>query len=150
MYSGFSSASESKESSYNVGDPGSINGLRRSLGVGNGIPVLTWRIPWTEEPGGPQSMRLQRVGHDFVTNTFIFTQALIFLWVFSREFLEKETVIHSSILAWRIPWTEEPGGLQSMGSQRVDLTEWKHTHIVGNYTLRIKSQTTSYYMEFSL
>ena len=33
--------------------------------------------------------------------------------------LEKEMAIHSSILAWRIPWTEEPGGLQSMGSQRV-------------------------------
>ena len=34
--------------------------------------------------------------------------------------LEKEMVTHSSILAWRIPWTEEPGGLQSMGSQRVE------------------------------
>ena len=33
--------------------------------------------------------------------------------------LEKEMVIHSSILAWRVPWTEEPGGLQSMRSQRV-------------------------------
>ena len=33
--------------------------------------------------------------------------------------LEKEMAIHSSILAWRIPWTEEPGGLQSTGSQRV-------------------------------
>ena len=33
--------------------------------------------------------------------------------------LEKEMVTHSSILAWRIPWTEEPGGLQSTGSQRV-------------------------------
>ena len=33
--------------------------------------------------------------------------------------LEKEMVTHSSTLAWRIPWTEEPGGLQSMGSQRV-------------------------------
>jgi len=33
--------------------------------------------------------------------------------------LEKETATHSSILAWRIPWTEEPGELQSMGSQRV-------------------------------
>ena len=33
--------------------------------------------------------------------------------------LEKEKATHSSILAWRIPWTEEPGGLQSMGSQRV-------------------------------
>ena len=33
--------------------------------------------------------------------------------------LEKEMAIHSSILAWRISWTEGPGGLQSMGSQRV-------------------------------
>ena len=33
--------------------------------------------------------------------------------------LEEEMATHSSILAWRIPWTEEPGGLQSMGSQRV-------------------------------
>ena len=33
--------------------------------------------------------------------------------------LEKEMATHSSILAWRITWTEEPGGLQSMGSQRV-------------------------------
>ena len=32
--------------------------------------------------------------------------------------LEKGRVTHSSILAWDIPWTEEPGGLQSMGSQR--------------------------------
>ena len=33
--------------------------------------------------------------------------------------LEEEMTTHSSILAWRIPWTEKPGGLQSMGSQRV-------------------------------
>ena len=33
--------------------------------------------------------------------------------------LEEEMLAHSSILAWKIPWTEEPGGLQSMGSQRV-------------------------------
>ena len=33
--------------------------------------------------------------------------------------LEKGTATHSSILAWRIPWTEEPGGLQFMGSRRV-------------------------------
>ena len=34
--------------------------------------------------------------------------------------LEKEMAIHFSILAWRIPWMEEPGRLQSMGSQRID------------------------------
>ena len=33
--------------------------------------------------------------------------------------LEKDTATHSSVLAWCIPWTEEPGGLQSLGSQRV-------------------------------
>ena len=36
-----------------------------------------------------------------------------------EDSLEKGTATHSGILAWRIPWTEEPGGLQSMGSQRV-------------------------------
>ena len=36
-----------------------------------------------------------------------------------EDSLEEEMAIHSSILAWRIPWTEEPGGLQSLGSQRV-------------------------------
>ena len=36
--------------------------------------------------------------------------------------LEKEMTTHSSVLAWRIPWTEEAGGLQSMGSQELDVT----------------------------
>ena len=45
--------------------------------------------------------------------------------------LEKEMATHSSILAWEIPWTEEPGGLQSMGSQRVrHALGPEHTHIV--------------------
>jgi len=36
-----------------------------------------------------------------------------------EDTLEKEMATHSSILAWEIPWTEEPGGLQSIGLQRV-------------------------------
>ena len=36
-----------------------------------------------------------------------------------EDLLEKEMATHSSILAWKIPWTEEPGRLQSIGSQRV-------------------------------
>ena len=36
-----------------------------------------------------------------------------------EDSLEKEMATHSSILAWEIPWTEEPGGLQTIGSQRV-------------------------------
>ena len=38
----------------------------------------------------------------------------------SRSPLEKKMATHSSILAWEIPWTEEPGGLQSIGLQRVE------------------------------
>ena len=40
--------------------------------------------------------------------------------------LEKEMATHSSTLAWRIPWTEEPGGLQSPGSQELDTAEQLH------------------------
>ena len=39
-----------------------------------------------------------------------------------EDLLEKEMATHSSILAWKIPWTVEPGRLQSMGSQRVGLS----------------------------
>ena len=43
---------------------------------------------------------------------------------------EKEMATHSSITAWKIPQTEEPGGLQSIGSQELDMTEWLNsTHI---------------------
>ena len=40
----------------------------------------------------------------------------------------KEMAAYSSVLAWRIPWTEEPGGLQSMGSQRV-----RHDLVTGTF-----------------
>ena len=48
--------------------------------------------------------------------------AVLETWVRSlgwEDLQEKEMATHSSILAWKIPWTEEPGRLQSMGSQRV-------------------------------
>ena len=44
-----------------------------------------------------------------------------------EDFLEKEMATHSSFLASRISWTEEPGGLQSMGSKESDMTE-RPTH----------------------
>ena len=57
---------DSKESTCNVGDLGSVPGSGRSPGEGNGnnSSVLAWRIPWTEEPSGLHSVGLQRVGHD--------------------------------------------------------------------------------------
>ena len=42
--------------------------------------------------------------------------------------LEKETATHSSILAWRIPWTDEPGGLQSTGSKGLDMMGLRDYH----------------------
>ena len=47
-------------------DAGSTPGSGRSPGIGNAThsSILAWKIPWTEEPGGLQSMGLQRVGHD--------------------------------------------------------------------------------------
>ena len=50
----------------NIGDSGLIPGLGRSLKkeMATQSSILTWEIPWTEEPGGLQSMGLQRVGRD--------------------------------------------------------------------------------------
>ena len=81
--------------------------------------TLAWKIPWTEEPG-----RLQSMGHEESDTTerlhFHFPLGRIaFIYMFP---LEKEMASHSSFLAWRIPWTEEPGRLQSMGSQESDTT----------------------------
>ena len=165
--------------------------------------VLAWRIPWTEKPGRLQSMGSQRVGHNWVTNTYthmiscsvvsdsvqphalysllgssvhgdspgknigvgcyallqgIFpTQGLnsgllhcrqilyhlsyqkaqtylwwggVINWIGQKVFLvfmEKAMAPHSSTLAWKIPWTEEPGRLQSMGSLRVR-HDWATSH----------------------
>ena len=67
--------------------------------------------------------------------------------------LEKEMATHSSILAWRIPWTEEPGGLQSMGSQRVG-RDWEtntHSHInLRNFQFSSKSEKKMELSDFNL
>ena len=58
-------------------------------------------------------------------------QELQEMWVRSlgrEDPLEKEMATHSSVLAWRIPWTEEPGGLQSMGHKESDTPERLHFH----------------------
>ena len=69
MYSlvlGFPGGSDGEESSCSAGDPGLIPGSEDSLekGMATHSSILAWRIPWTEEPGGLQSMGSQRVGHD--------------------------------------------------------------------------------------
>ena len=64
---GFPDGSAGKESACNAGDLGSISGLGRSSGGGHGNPTpvfLPGKSPWTEEPGGLQSMGSQRVRYD--------------------------------------------------------------------------------------
>ena len=70
--------------------------------------TLAWKIPWREEPGGPQSM-----------GSLSWTRLSNFTLTFHFHALEKEMATHSSVLAWRIPGTAEPGSLPSMGSHRV-------------------------------
>ena len=70
--------------------------------------TLAWKIPWTEEPGGLQSMGLLRSD---TLSDFTFT--------YHFHALEKEMATHSSVLAWRIPGMRESGGLPSMGLHRI-------------------------------
>ena len=58
---GFPGGSDGKESACNAGDPGSVLGWEDLLeeGMAAHSSILAWRIPWTEEPGGPQSIASQ-------------------------------------------------------------------------------------------
>ena len=92
-------AAKLEESACNIEDPGS----RRSPGEGLGYPL---QYSWA-------SLVAQMVRN---------LPAMWETWVQSLCWegpLEEGLAIHYSILAWSIPWTEEPGGLQSMGLQRV-------------------------------
>ena len=95
-------------------------GLNGDCSPGNGThsSTLAWKIPWTEEPDRLQSMGSLRVGHVHgVAKSW--TLLSDFTFTFHFHALEKEMATHSSVLAWRIPGTGEPGGLTSMGSHRV-------------------------------
>ena len=76
-------------------------------------PCLSFQLHWINNW---VKLRLPRWHSGKNTPANVGDEGLISLW---EDPLEKEMVTHSSILAWTIPWTEEPGGLQSLGSQRV-------------------------------
>ena len=83
--------------------------------------TLAWKIPWTEGPGGLLSVGSHRVGHNW-SDLAAAAAATDVGYQFrgsSFSFTEKAMTPHSSTLAWKIPWTEEPSRLQSMGSRRV-------------------------------
>ena len=85
--------------------------------------VVAWRIPGMGEPGGLPSMGLHRVGHDWRDLAAAAANAEAQeTWVWSLGWEDppgKGMATHSSILVWRIPWTEEPGGLQSIGLRKI-------------------------------
>ena len=77
---GFPGSSDGKNAAYKAGDLGSIPGSGRSPGGRNGyhFSTLAWRIPWTEEPGGLESMGSQRIGHGWQTNTNTGDQLVVY------------------------------------------------------------------------
>ena len=107
---GLSGGSVGKKSACYAGDQVGSQGGEDTLekGMATHSNILTWRIPWTQEPGGLQSMESEKVGHDWATNT---------LTTFQRK--RKGKLLCSCVLAWRIPGTGETCGLPSLGSHRV-------------------------------
>ena len=74
--------------------------------------VLTWRLPGKGEPGGGGGAAIRGVAK-------CQTQLRGFTFTFHFHALEKDMETQSSVLAWRLPGTGEPGGLLPMGSHRV-------------------------------
>ena len=99
---GFPGSSAGKESTWNAGDPSSIPGFGRSPGEGIGFPL---QYSWA-------SLVAQTVK---CLSTMRETRVRTLGW---EDPLGKKIAIHSRTIAWKIPWTEEPGGLQSIGLQR--------------------------------
>ena len=97
-------------SAYTAGDPGSSPELGRSSGEGNGNPL---QYSCLENPidGGAWVAAVHWVARSW-------TRLSKFTFPFHFHALE-DMAPHSSTLAWKTPWTEEPGRLQSTGSQRV-------------------------------
>ena len=99
----FPGGSAGKESDCNVGDLSLRPGLGRFPKGGHGNPLqYSWASLVAQTEKNPPTMQetwAQSLGEE--------------------DLLEKEMATHSSILAWKIPWMEEPGRLKSMGSQRV-------------------------------
>ena len=117
----FPGSSSGKESTCYVGDPGLIHGSGRSPREGIGYPL---QYSWT-------SLVAQMVKK---LPTMWETRVWSLAW---EDTLEEGMATHCSILAWAIPWTEEPGGLQSMGVAKSDTTDGltvSLSHIYSQYT----------------
>ena len=114
---GFPGDSVGKESTCSEGGLGSIPGLGRYPGERKGHPLQYSVLEKsTDTVHGVAKSWTQLSDFHFHWQE---TQETWFRSLGWKDPLEKEMATHSSILAWKIPWTKEPGGLQSMGSQRI-------------------------------
>ena len=120
----FPGSSAGKESSCNAGDPSSISGLGVSAGEEIGSPLqYFWASLVAQTVKNPPAMGKTCV------------------WSLGQEDpLEKGKATHSSILAWRIPWTEEPGRLQSTELQSWTRLRDFHLWLLDNAVLVSKVQ----------
>ena len=117
----FPGGSAGQESACSAGDPSSITGWRRSPGEGIGYPFqCSWTPLVAQMVGNPPAMQETWVGS-----------------LGQEDPLEKGMATHSSIPAWRTPWTEEPGGLQSIGSKRVGYN-WTIKHSTQYMVMKLK------------
>ncbi|CAI9156497.1 unnamed protein product [Rangifer tarandus platyrhynchus] len=120
---GFPNSSVGKEFACHVGDLGSIAGLGRSLGEGKGYPLqysgLENSMDYICSMGSQRvtTEQLSLSGDTVVKNPPANTGSI----PGSGRPLEKEMTTHSSLFAWKIPWTEKPGVLQFTGSKKIRL-----------------------------
>ena len=99
----------------NIGNPGLIPGSGKSPGGGHGNPL---QYSCLENPIDRGAWRASVHGVA-KSQTWLSVHIVYIIYHMYVVILEKEMAAHSSILAWRIPGTEEPGGLPAMGSHRV-------------------------------
>ena len=152
FFKGFPGGSDGKASACNAGDRIRSLGQEDPLEKETATPsrILAWRIPWMEESGryspwGREELDMWERLHFLFSFKWVTCCSWIWMnfglswrlrdlppmqemhktWVWSLGWevpLENGMVIHSRILAWRIPWTEKPGRLQSVESQRATNT----------------------------
>ena len=100
---------------------GSIPGREdpQEEGMATHSNILAWRTPQTEEPGELWSIGLQSQTQLKRLSMLTLEYTIVIFQPLPQSLAEKAMATHSSTLAWKIPGTEEPSGLQSMGSLRV-------------------------------
>ena len=165
VFLGFPGGSVSKKLARNAGDLGSIPGLGRSPGGGHGHPLqysclgnphgqrgLVGCSPWGHKESDAtkhSTAKHKNCIHGFVGSSAVTNLSSV--WEMQVQSLgqkdppEEKMVTYSSILAWRIPWTEEPGGLQFIGSQKshTRLNDWIQHNCKGFIPVSARSLSLS-------